>query len=922
MSPITFNKFAKSFQTYTDFALTVNQADNKTKGDISEEYWKRWFPFKTGLAPFIKIHNSNDKSSLSLIHKFPELSTLRVGTSNSPLIDLVIEYDDGYDLVSCKWWKDGLTLSEIGAFFAITNDHFPNLKTKYLTTTAPRTSSFAIELGKLGKDVVIIYEHEFSVDDFTWGQIRDWKPASKLKVMAWNWRNYRESKSYRRMAVEIRKNSKAKFQGPPGWGKTQLMFMLDKCYWLRHGGMTVCMSDGVTVLKQNFDHYNQQYKAHGIYRPSLVICAGTDDEIQVDWPVEIVGREPIKILQWMQQNPNGMIFCFYGNTQALEDATQAYLQQDANFKFTFAACDEASRTCQPEGSGWSHILHNHRIPVRYRAFLDATPRVGKKIGMDNEQLYGELADCVSQPESEDWGSTTGFFLKGLILKSARLTKYFHERRFIKGKSYTVEDKAMALALLREKANDPTDQHTISFGVKLERLRQLKDACVDVRNELVKKYPNIKKYQYLKNIEIFVADTSIHCTSDIHNKLNNIYNKKPRSIVFTSRLLYRGWSNVKLDSVHFADNFKGTSYIIQALGRGLRKNKDKADKICKILVPVDIGQSKPWDHLLALVDSLRNWDFRPVEAILALKTKPRGMAKRKPQSGGVVIAVNGVNISVSTLLKNLGTAIQQSYDYWSEEKQYLTDINGIVQNYIDIDKQTFAYLRDEQSNTFKELEKKYPTIQRHVIRRAIKGQNSFILPKNILLLSNWQKQRNILRQRVKQEMVAKFKKQAFAHLSIRDNVVGNICKDIGKDYGITVNIKGRISCWIKDKVPELDTVINNNKKVVIQMLKDAVKQSAKFSTGVELQTYVIDQAFKKHGLVVPVKFCRDNLRKIAPDLGKLFKGKGASKRKTITIKVKNKTFNSISECADFYKIPRLRVTDRCKNSNFPDWQIIN
>jgi hypothetical protein len=921
MSNIIFNKFSKSFLSYTEFALQVGAADNKTKGDISEEYWMRWWPFKTGVQPFIKIYNANSKSSLSLTYKFPELTSLGVGTPNSKLADLIVEYEDGYDLISCKWWKHSLDLNEIGTFCAITNQHYPNLKTKYITTTAPRTSPFAIELSKLGKDVVIIYEQEFAVDDFTWQQIRDWKPASKPKFEAWTWRNYRESKSYRRMAIEIRKNSKAKFQGPPGWGKTQLMFMLDKCFWLRYSGLTVCMSDGVTVLKQNFEHYNIQYKAHGIYRPSLVICSGADDDIQVDWPVEIVGRDPIKILQWIHQNPNGMIFCFYGNTQALEDATQAYLQQYPDFKFTFVACDEASRTCQPEGTGWSHILHDHRIPVCYRAFLDATPRIGKKIGMDNETLYGKLADCVSQPESEVWKSTTGFYLKALILKSARLAKYFHERRFIKGKSYTVEDKAMALALLREKANDPTDQHTISFGVKLERLRQLKDALLDVRNELIKKYPNVKKYQNLKDIEFFVADTSIHCTSDIHSKLNNIYSKKSRSIVFTSRLLYRGWSNVKLDSVHFADNFKGTSYIIQALGRGLRINKDKSDKICKIMVPVDICQSKPWDHLLALVDSLRNWDFRPVEAILALKTKPRGMAKRKPQCGGVVIPTNGVNVSVSSLLKNLNTAVLQSYDHWSEEKQYLNDINGIVENYVYIDRQTFGYLREEQSAIFEQLEKLYPTIQRHQIRRAIKGQNSYILPKNILLLANWQKQRIILKHQTKQEMIEMFKKQAFSHLSMRDNIVGSICRDIGKEYGITVNTKGRISNWIKNEVPELDTVINNNKQLVIEMIKDAVNHSANFGTGVELRNYVIEQALKKYGLIVPAKFCNDALRKLAPNLGKLFKCKGAIKRKTVTIKVKNKTFNSINECANFYNIPRLRVTDRCKNPNFPDWQIL-
>jgi hypothetical protein len=683
---VDFNKFVKSYKTYTDFATALSLTDNKTKGDMSEEYWRRWFHFVPYVFGFIKIHNANDRSSAYLCHKWPELLTLNVGKPNSALVDLVIEYDDHYDLVSCKWWDDGLDLKEIGTFFTVTDQHLPNLKNKYLTTTAPRTSKIAKDLGKAGKNVIIIYEQEFLLEDDSpfWDQIKNWKDGDTPIFDKWNWRNKREQESYVKMLRSLKRYKRSKFQGPPAWGKTHLMFKLDKYFWRRYKGITINMADGVTTLKQNFLHFNNQYRAYGIYRPSLVICSGADDESLVDWPVNVVGRDPVKILQWIQNNPDGMIFCFYGNTIALEDATKAHLINNPNFEFTFVSCDEASRTCQQEGSGWSHIVHQHRIPVKYRTFLDATPRVGKKIGMDNKSLYGGFGDYVTQPESEKWGSNTGYYLKGLVIQKSRVKHWFHERRIVKGKKYTVEDYCMAVSLLTEKIEDPNDEHTISFGLTIDRLNALKSACDDARADLIKKYPKNKKIQDLTNIEFFVADTHIHTTSDIHNKLGFIYKNKKRSIVFTSRLLYRGWSNVQLDSVHFADNFKGTSYLIQALGRGLRKNLAKKNKICKIIIPVDLESSEPWNHLLGLIDNLRHWDYRPMEAIISLATKPRSKSKRIPVSGGVVLSTNGVKMSIIEIRKSLKNVLITKYNNWIEWKEwhqlakdYLTKLETVL-----------------------------------------------------------------------------------------------------------------------------------------------------------------------------------------------------------------------------------------------------
>ena len=668
------NRFLRKFTNYLDFADYLNYCDNKTKGDVSEEFWLRWFHYTPIVSNFVKIHNTNDPKSKNLLDKWPELEVLKVGQPNSALVDLLIEYEDDYDIVQCKWYSEGLSFKDIGGFYLLTNQHLPNCRKKYLTTTAPRTSQLAQDLGKMGKDVIVLHEDEFIVDFDIWDKIAKWKTGSKIVPTKWKWRTKREQESFIKLIKSILKNSKTQFQGPPGWGKTFLMYRIERYLWKRFGGLTINMADSVISLKQNYILFNTQDSANGISRNNLVICASTEGDADlVDWPCEIVGNDPAKIYSWLKKNPNGRVFCFYGNTGSLEAAVQTYLIDNPDFEFTSAMCDEAGRTCQPVGSGWSHIVHDKCIPVKYRGFFDATPRTHKKYGMDNKKLYGPIGDHVSQPESEEWGSTSSYTLYGMVFgdskRASKLKEKFEERELVKGKSYTVEDYCMAVQILESKANDPDDQHTLEFGLTIDRLRRLKEATGDALTDLLAQYPRNKKIQSLKNIKLYVADTHIHSTSDIHRKLNFIYNNEPRSIVYTSRLLYRAWSQVKLDSIYFADNFKGISYIVQALGRGLRINEDKKHKVCRVYVPVNVGSADPWKLLLDLINNIKDWDYRPMESIISQSTKSRKPGKRKPGGGQVIINTSGVKMNVADVINDLNTVIINEHSQWVKWDQW-------------------------------------------------------------------------------------------------------------------------------------------------------------------------------------------------------------------------------------------------------------
>jgi hypothetical protein len=671
-----FEKYCKNTKSYSDFNLLLKKATSEVKGQVSEEYWRRWLWTTTHAYGALEIYNANDPKARGLGEKFPELKRLNVGHANCPLIDLIIEYENEYTLVSCKWYQSGLTLDNIGAFEGLMKEHgYSSLRDKILITNAPRSSAVAEKIFGSSKISIKIFEDEFDVEDGVYQQLISKIPSKQVKHEKFTPRNERERLSRIRNYLHFRNNTRGKFQGPPGVGKTDLMAQLERWSYKVNGsqGLTLSMADSVLSLKQNFTHFNQQDRASDTTRPQLVICSGADDADMVDWPVNVVGNDTQAIYQWLKSNPNGRVWCFYGNTLALQSAVQA-----AKIEFIFGSFDEASRMCQPIGSGWSHALYDHLIPIKRRFFVDATHRNHKKVGMDQPHLFGTMTDYVTQPEAEKWKSTCTYEVLGLSFdaKMFALNEKFHARRFVKGKNYTVEDKAMMYQLLSLYAKDPSMAHNLSFALTIERCKLLKDCAADVIQELQAAHPKNKRYQELSNIHLYVADTKKDTTRDIRDHLKHIYtsNKYKRTIVFTSRLLYRAWSQDKIDSVMFTDNFKSISYIVQALGRGLRYDKNRPNKVCRVIIPVDINQTGPWSHFVSLLNHLKEWDFRPVESILALINKPRSKAKRKPGGGQVFINVNGVTVPINSLIAGLKHHILNNTDWanWTEWKALAQD----------------------------------------------------------------------------------------------------------------------------------------------------------------------------------------------------------------------------------------------------------
>ena len=226
--------------------------------------------------------------------------------------------------------------------------------------------------------------------------------------------------------------------------------------------------------------------------------------------------------------------------------------------------------------------------------------------------------------------------------------------------------------------DPNLNHVVDFALTINGGKIQKEAWQDVVYALCKAYPKNQKIQSLKEIYIFVADTHSLQNNEIRSHLNYIYDnnkehsktekkKYRRTIVITSRLLYRAWSQNKIDGIMFSDNFKSTTYIVQALGRGLRFNPDNPNKMCKVIIPADMNSAKPWQHLITIINRLKGHDFRPAEYIKSLVKNSRTKKGRTPTgSGTVVINTSNLTIDVQELYKGLNHVIMNDTDWfkWS------------------------------------------------------------------------------------------------------------------------------------------------------------------------------------------------------------------------------------------------------------------
>ena len=133
----------------------------------------------------------------------------------------------------------------------------------------------------------------------------------------------------------------------------------------------------------------------------------------------------------------------------------------------------------------------------------------------------------------------------------------------------------------------------------------------------------------------IRSTAFHVSSKVPTgrrvQLLQEFRNAPSALVTNARCLTEGVDVPNVDAVLFADPRKSLIDIVQAVGRALRKNRDKPDKTGYVLLPILVEDGQSLDEFL------NSTAFKEVGRVLAtLSTHDERIAEefRVSEGGGV------------------------------------------------------------------------------------------------------------------------------------------------------------------------------------------------------------------------------------------------------------------------------------------------
>ncbi|MFD3456981.1 Helicase associated domain protein [Streptomyces sp. NPDC058691] len=456
--------------------------------------------------------------------------------------------------------------------------------------------------------------------------------------------------------------------------------------------------------------------------PMVGVCSLEGDEVLEQLQVRTT-TNPIQLALWAGSGPV-IVFATYASLVDREDpedvtgrgrvrgpleaalagGQRLYGQQLA--PFDLAILDEAHGTAGDLGRPWAAIHDNTRIPVAYRLYLTATPRIlaapRPPVGKDGAEL--EIASMVSDPagrygewifelglsEAVERGILAGFEIDVLEIQAPDLTlgaseeamrgrrlallqtallehSAAHNLRTVMTFHQRVEEAAAFAAKLPETAaelygSEPSEHALAEAG-------SLPASSIDAR------FYDLAPHRHVPPDRVWAQWLcGDHLVAERREVLRQFANgtdaqgrRVHRAFLASVRVLGEGVDIVGergVEAICFADTRGSQVEIVQNIGRALRPNPDSRAKIARIIVPVFLEPGEDPDNMIA------STSFRPLVAVLqglrshsehlveqlanrALSSGPRTVHVQRDAEGRIIDVGN--NTTGSTAGEGQGTA---------------------------------------------------------------------------------------------------------------------------------------------------------------------------------------------------------------------------------------------------------------------------
>ncbi|WP_423752147.1 type ISP restriction/modification enzyme [Helicobacter pylori] len=430
--------------------------------------------------------------------------------------------------------------------------------------------------------------------------------------------------------------------------------------------ITLFLAPSIALLSQTFREYAQE-KSEPFY--ASIVCSDDkvgqsknedNDDIKFsELPIKPSTRleDILSVYEKAQkENKRFIIFSTYQSALRIKEAQEAGLNE-----IDLIICDEAHRTVgamyssneRDDKNAFTLCHSDENIKAKKRLYMTATPKVYSEsskakakekdnviYSMDDAEIFGEeiytlnfekaialdlLTDykvIILAVRSENLSGVTNSVnkkIKELEAKGTKLDKKLINNEFVckivgahkglaKQDLIALDDENKEDNDLKNKADTFVSQRAISFCKSIKTSKNITESFETIRecyNEELKK-------KSFKNLEIKVdhIDGTMNCKERLE-KLENLDQFEPNTckVLSNARCLSEGVDVPALDSVIFFDGKSAMVDIIQAVGRVMRKAKNK--KRGYIILPIALRESE----IKNLDEAVKNTNFQNIWKVL-------------------------------------------------------------------------------------------------------------------------------------------------------------------------------------------------------------------------------------------------------------------------------------------------------------------
>ncbi|KNE06183.1 restriction endonuclease Eco57I [Helicobacter pylori] len=593
-------------------------------------------------------------------------------------IDMVITTaSKEYIAVQCKFHQNSISLNDISTFLTQLQSGVGEVRfkkgiiisTSHLTSNALKAIEQIRSIG-MDIDIDIISEEDFIYSRIDWEKFDPMQTQGELPLC-----DKKKPRTHQTEAINATKeyfsdpkNARGKLIMACGTGKTytslKIMEALDP-------KITLFLEPSIALLSQTFREYVQE-KSEPFY--ASIVCSDdkvgkSKDEDNDDINFSELPLKPSTRLEDIlsvyekaqKENKRFIIFSTYQSALRIKEVQEAGLGE-----IDLIICDEAHRTVgamyssneRDDKNAFTLCHSDEHIKAKKRLYMTATPKVYSEsskakakekdnviYSMDDEEIFGEeiytlnfskaialdlLTDykvIILAVRKENLSGVTNSVNKKisqLKAEGTKLDKKLINNEFVckivgthkglaKQDLIALDDENKEDNDLQNKYDTAPSQRAINFCKSIQTSKNIKDSF----ETIMECYDEELKKKSFKNLEIKIdhIDGTMNCKERLE-KLENLNQFQPNTckVLSNARCLSEGVDVPALDSIVFFDGKSAMVDIIQAVGRVMRKAKNK--KRGYIILPIALEESE----IKNLDEAVNNTNFKNIwKVIKALRS---------------------------------------------------------------------------------------------------------------------------------------------------------------------------------------------------------------------------------------------------------------------------------------------------------------